>query len=383
MGRVVSMSNHFGRIRIAVVGQTPPPVHGQALLIRQMLDTDLAPIEWVQVPMRFSLRDGEVGQAQIRKALRLPAVIIRTLLARFRGRAKVLYYPPAGPDLVPILRDILLLGSTRWAFEAVVFHFHAGGLAEELDQLPGPVARLARWVYEGADLAIVQSEQGITDGVKLKARMVEVVPCGVPDVAHNYQRSRPRGATPRILQIGTLSEEKGVLALLDACDQLAEREVPFELTLAGPFEDAHTEREVRERLIRLGLEPAEVLTGVVEGDRKWQLFADADLLSFATHYRAETFGLVALEAMQFGLPVVGTRWRALPEIVVDGETGLLVEVGDTAGLTDALGELLRDPGLRDAMGASGRARFEENYGADSWAGRMREALLGGASNRAT
>jgi glycosyltransferase involved in cell wall biosynthesis len=71
---------------------------------------------------------------------------------------------------------------------------------------------------------------------------------------------------------------------------------------------------------------------------------------------AESFGFAALEAMSLGRAVVASRSGGLPEVVADGETGLLTDVGDAAGLAAALTALLTDPARREAMGASGRAR---------------------------
>jgi glycosyltransferase involved in cell wall biosynthesis len=71
---------------------------------------------------------------------------------------------------------------------------------------------------------------------------------------------------------------------------------------------------------------------------------------------AESFGFAALEAMSLGRPVVASRAGGLPEVVRDGDTGLLVDVGDAAGLARAMVALLRDPERAAALGAAGRER---------------------------
>jgi glycosyltransferase involved in cell wall biosynthesis len=77
--------------------------------------------------------------------------------------------------------------------------------------------------------------------------------------------------------------------------------------------------------------------------------------------RVEGFGLAAIEAMSFGLPVVASRYGAFPETVVSGVTGVLVPPGDTAALEAAMEQLTRDPAAAARMGAAGRARFEAEY----------------------
>ena len=97
---------------------------------------------------------------------------------------------------------------------------------------------------------------------------------------------------------------------------------------------------------------AVVLPGRLE-TRDWLERADV----FVHTSRWEGFGIVLLEAMLAGLPIVATRVSAVPEIVADGETGLLVEAGDSSGLSLALGELLADPrtraGARDGRAGAG------------------------------
>jgi glycosyltransferase involved in cell wall biosynthesis len=81
--------------------------------------------------------------------------------------------------------------------------------------------------------------------------------------------------------------------------------------------------------------------------------------------------------MSFGLPVVGSRIEAIPEIVGEGEAGLLVPPRDPAALAAALSSLLADPARARQLGAAGRARAAERFGWDRAVGRMLEALRPG------
>jgi glycosyltransferase involved in cell wall biosynthesis len=87
--------------------------------------------------------------------------------------------------------------------------------------------------------------------------------------------------------------------------------------------------------------------------------------------RWEGFGIVLLEAMLAGLPIVATRVSAVPEIVVDGETGVLVDAGGSTALALPLGELLADPPRARVLGTAGLARARSHFSV----GRMTEATL--------
>jgi glycosyltransferase involved in cell wall biosynthesis len=84
----------------------------------------------------------------------------------------------------------------------------------------------------------------------------------------------------------------------------------------------------------------------------------------------EPFGMPVLEGMAAGLPVVATNLGAFPDTVADGETGLLVEPGDAAGLAGAIESILSDPERARSMGAAGRARAATLFGwrqyVDNW-----------------
>jgi glycosyltransferase involved in cell wall biosynthesis len=86
----------------------------------------------------------------------------------------------------------------------------------------------------------------------------------------------------------------------------------------------------------------------------------------------EPFGMVVIEGMAMGKPVVATRAGGPLDIVVDGMTGLLVPVGDAKALAGAVIRLLGEPGLRTRMGVAGRERVEENFCSSIYAEKIGE-----------
>ena len=93
--------------------------------------------------------------------------------------------------------------------------------------------------------------------------------------------------------------------------------------------------------------------------------------------RAEGFGVVFLESMSFGKPVIGGNHGGTPEVVIEGVTGFLVEYGDVTVLTNRMICLLRDDELRKRMGEAGRRRVEENYTFEHFQKRLSQVLTGG------
>jgi glycosyltransferase involved in cell wall biosynthesis len=112
----------------------------------------------------------------------------------------------------------------------------------------------------------------------------------------------------------------------------------------------------------------------VTGNAKWQLYREADIFCFPTHYSAEGFPVVLLEAMMFELPVVSTKWRGIPEIVDEGETGLLVAPGDIEDLAAGLKKLLENLELRLSMGEKARKRYLAHFTAERYQQNMESVL---------
>jgi len=115
--------------------------------------------------------------------------------------------------------------------------------------------------------------------------------------------------------------------------------------------------------------------GPVFGAAKDELFARHDLFVFPTS--RDTFGLVLLEAMQHGLPVVTTTVGAIPEVVVEGETGFLVTPDDVPALADRLARLAAEPDLRRQMGVAARHRYRTQFTLEAFERRLVAALARG------
>jgi len=195
------------------------------------------------------------------------------------------------------------------------------------------------------------------------ARAIEVIPNFInPDVFSPARRDPARRRLwaredeRLVVHVSNYRPVKRVLDTVEAFARLA-AEVPARLLLAGTGPDLPAavrraaERGVGDRVTVLG-----------EARAIQETIAQADLLMLTSE--REGFGLVALEAMACGVPVVATRCGGVEEVVADGEDGFLVPVGDVAGLAARAAEILSDPGRLCRMGGAGRARAVAQFHAD-------------------
>ncbi|MBC7919454.1 MAG: glycosyltransferase family 4 protein [Ferruginibacter sp.] len=352
-----------GRQKILVIGQTPPPYGGQAIMIENLLRANFQQVQFFHVRMAFSTDMDEIGKFKLAKVLILFKTIGQIIYHRFRHHIRVVYYPPAGPDRVPMYRDILVLGCTRWLFRKTVFHFHAGGISELYPGVSAPLRYFYRRAYFHPDASIRISEYNPEDGKAFGSKRNYVVPNGVEDYWPRFQH-RARGNPDRranLLYVGVVRESKGILVLLESCRLLKEKDRAFTLTVVGKFESPDFEQLVRRRVAEYGLQACVSFAGVHTGEQKFNHYFNADIFCFPSYFESETFGLVLLEAMQFHLPTVATRWRGIPSVVEDGKSGFLVPVQDARAMADQLALLIDDPARRREMGRYGRELYCKRF----------------------
>ncbi len=344
-------------LRILVVGQTPPPFGGQALMIQLLLDGAYRDIELVHIRMCFSKELKSAGKFKFAKLWELFRVIAAIYWARISKRPEVLYYPPSGPSFMPVVRDIVILGMTRWLFSATVLHLHAGGIAEYSRKM-NPVSRwFFRFAFANPDLVIRPASRAPQDGKGLCCKREVVIANGIPDAAgESIQRAAISGVPVRILLVALLREDKGVLVAINAVQQLLLAGMDVELACIGEWDSPDFQARA-ESMIEPKLRPRFKFPGVQTGDDKWEYYRNADIFLFPSFFHSETFGLVLVEAMCFSLPMVATRWSGIPEVVEESSCAILCEPRDVASCRDALAQLVSNPSLRDRMGRNARERF--------------------------
>jgi len=184
----------------------------------------------------------------------------------------------------------------------------------------------------------------------------KVIPNGV-DVGR-YQRAVPisrwQDGRPNILFVGRLEDRKGLPYLLKAFRLIRKSGIECRLLVVG---SGPQEREDRRYVMTRGLQSVEFL-GRVSDAEKAQLFKTADVFVSPATGR-ESFGIVLLEAMAAGTPIVCSDIHGYKGVVQRGRQALLVEPRDAKGMAAAISELLADPALRARMGAAGQERAEQ------------------------
>ncbi len=222
--------------------------------------------------------------------------------------------------------------------------------------------KAAWWLYQKRDLqtADVVAATAEQEEKNIRAlgidRPIANIPNGV-DIPSEYSCSSGSVSSRNrtVLFLSRIHRKKGLLNLVETWARL--RPEGWRVVIAGPDENGH-KAEVRQRIVKHDLTDDFLFVGPIQGKEKWELYQSADLFVLPTH--SENFGIVVVEALACGTPVITTRgapWRDLAEY----DCGWWVKVG-VDPLAEALEEALRlSPSDRRAMGQRGKSLVERKY----------------------
>ncbi|EAU67992.1 glycosyltransferase family 4 protein [Stigmatella aurantiaca] len=212
------------------------------------------------------------------------------------------------------------------------------------------------------------------------ARKVIVVRCGV-DQDIFRPRPRPRGAhVPVILCVASLRDYKGHSYLIEACRQLKEAGTRFRCQLVG---DGPLRRQLEAEVEKAGVQAEIEFLGSRRRNEVAALLARADVVVqpsvVAASGQMEGIPVSLMEALASEAPVVATRISAIPELILDEETGLLVPEKDARALAGALLRLLGDRHMAQRLGRNGRRRVLQHFNLRGNVVRLAESLAAGAA----
>ena len=397
-------------MKVLVFAHVPPPHHGQSYMVQLMLSgfggdcrknhhaAGSTPynVECYHVNARVSKQLEDIGELRLGKIILMLGYCAQAIWCRFRYGVKNFYFIPAPGKSSALYRDWLVMFVCRIFFKRLILHWHAAGLAKWLETAVQIRSRIVTYrALKAADLCIVLSNYNRADAEKLLPQRITVVSNGIPDPCPNFaQELQPRrklrrelrakilsghqptadelpraGGNPKFFEVLYLAhcmKEKGLFdainGVLLANQKLTAQSSPIRIRLnaAGNFVNANAKTEFD----RLCSQPEAGHfirhLGFVSSDRKNQALRDADLFCFPTFYQNENQPVNLIEAMAFGLPIVTTRWRSLPEMFPAHYPGL-VDAHAPQQIADAMLQLLGSD-----MGDDLRKIFQRNFALESY-----------------
>lgn len=356
---------------LMLVAQPPPPLHGSNLMAEMALQALRHKGYSVDLVKReFSLILEEVGRFRLIKLWRYQRFLVSLITRSRKHRPELCIYFMA-PNPPAVLADAFALRVLQKQGIPCVCYMH--GLGFRTYDVHGSWwgRRIVRRALSESSGAIVVCEPLKIDLAHvMDSRRVVKVPNGLPDTP--IRRHREETGKFNVLFLSNLLPSKGAHDLIRAVALLRGKTDAINVWVAGAVKDRQYAEELSELCKSLNLGDIVRFLGPVEGGDKDRLFAAADLFVLPT--RNDTFGLVVLEALRAGLPVITTHQGSLPEMVRHGENGYLIDPDNVSELAEKLLTLLANEPLRLSMGRKGREIYESAYTYEKYADRLDAAV---------
>ncbi len=360
-----------------LVGPTPPPYVGQSLSFGMLIEgfegcslphtvVDLCPREEIFASGKWSFyRAWEYIPILFKYALKVP------------GRRKNVYLTIAG-SRVGLLRDAMMVfWATLWRCRMTV-HLKGGNYDDFYAAQPRWLKWLIRAMLRQTDAILVLSEhlRKMYDFEPALKDRIHVVHNGLPFVSDDLPASGKhlKAAGPiRLLYLSNLIESKGYFDVLEAVRiMVKEYGLNVKCRFCGSFlksaaDDVRVKSAEQAKQLFMDfvrehdLGEAVEYVGMVTGKQKQQELRDADFFVLPTNYNIEGQPVCMIEAIAYGCVMIATRYRALPDMVVEGRNGSFVEYQKPRQIADAVGAISRDPDRFHQMSSFSLEHFKQHF----------------------
>jgi glycosyltransferase involved in cell wall biosynthesis len=325
------------------------------------VETHVLPV----APDILEMRKDTIGA---RTLLLRPLNILRSLAHAFRITRFIRRQRVVLVHTNSLKADIIGGIAARLAGKPLIWH-----IRDRIDEdyLPRPVVVVFRWLCRILPDGLIGNSLATLQTLQLPARIPrDAIPSGIELAPSPIAEQPPTARSARCVGlVGRIARWKGQDIFVRAAATVHARhpDVRFQIIGAALFDESAYAREVHALVDSLGLADCVEFTGFRDDVPK--LIANLQILVHAS-VTGEPFGQVIVEGMAAGKPVVATNGGGVPEIVVDGVTGVLVPMGDAGALAEAICTLLDDPEKSRLMGQAGLQRVYQSFTIGATASRI-------------
>lgn len=256
-----------------------------------------------------------------------------------------------------IMRKSFFIRAAYRRNKKIVFHQHGGDFVNYFEnQISEKRRRYLRRILDMSDVMLVLTPtwkeffSGLTDEGKIRVFPNSIVTEG--EVSENFAASHD---LRKILFLGRICRDKGISELLEAVDEIHEEDKDVVLYIGGIYEEPEYKAELEKRSSYVKH------IGWVQGKDKNKYLSECGIMAVPSYF--EGFGMTVIEGMYSGLVVVGSEVGGIPDIIRDGEDGILIPPKDAKALKNAMLRVMNDNSLAEKLRVSGHKKVEENYSA--------------------
>ena len=380
------MNDRSRHPELILVGPLPPPYCGQAVMFKALVEElERRRIRFRVVNLAGCGKD-RGGKATLWRMVEY-VFILFDFIRKAVGRRKVVYITIA-QSLIGFWRDLFMIWFSSLLGHRIICHLKGGNYDNFYRQQPKWIRWLIRMTLLRAHSLLVLGERlrRMYDFEPRLQSKLQVVPNGLPFEIQSdlsFKQLPAQGGEPvRILFLSNLIESKGYFDVLESVRILVrEFGVPVQCHFCGEFltnaaddrrvKNTDQAREMVQEFVRANdLSASVVLQGVVTGEEKLRLLEQAHFFVLPTSYNNEGQPVSIIEAIAFATVVVATDYRAIPDMVVDGVTGVLVPYGEARIMAEKIRDLVSDPARYAGMSRAARQHFLSGFTRESHLNRL-------------
>jgi glycosyltransferase involved in cell wall biosynthesis len=358
------------RRKILFVMQLPPPVHGVSVMNKIIKDSGVIneALDCDYVNLATAKNIDDLQKNGFLKYLVTLKIVFKTFYKMATNRYDYVYIT-IFPWGFAFLKDSIIVILAKLFRLKPLLHLHTHGFKRNSEKSTLK-KKYYRFVFKNTEV-ICLSDLLLEDVETIFSGKVFILPNGIPQV--NFENNYNASKQPlTILYLSNLIKGKGVLILLDAAEKLKKKEVSFHLRIAGPEGDINY-KMLGDLVKEKKLENNVTLAGPKFGNEKYDEFRNAGVFVLPSNY--DTFGLVLLEAMQFGVPCISTNIGGIPDVLGEGRGIILSEITSEA-LAEALESFIRSAEKRLAASRLGFHYFQSNFTVGIFENRLKNILMG-------
>lgn len=345
----------------------PPPIHGAAVIGKMVKESASInnTFNTRHINLSTSRSVDDIGSKSFLKLFRYLTILSASL-------NKILLWKP---DLVyltissrggGLIKDLPLVFLCRLFRKKHVFHFHNKGVQQYAVKYRW-ADRLYRWLFKKAKVILLSPHLYQDIAPYIDENNLFYCANGI-EALHDCKCIPKKKDHPiSLLFLSNLIRSKGIFDLLTACTRLKEQNIPFTCTIIGGEGDLSS-LELQKEIQKSGLTEDVQYVGKKYGNDKAAHFEQADIFVHPT--QEDCFPLVLLEAMSFGLPIISTKEGAIPEIIDDHETGIIIPKENPAQLFSAIKFYHEHSVLIAEHGRNALQKFRQYYTVENFEERL-------------
>lgn len=348
-------------MKILLFIKLPPPLTGATIMNHYIVNSELIlrKFDIKKISISYKNEINDKYKYSLNKVFTIIVLHFKLIKNIITFKPQIIYFP-ISPLGIAFIRDCTYVLWLKIFTKHIVYHLHGKGIKNACEKFK-IMKFFYRWAFKGSSV-ICLSNTLVDDIASVYSGVPYIVNNGIPILADSFERSYKKNTTVNVLFLSNLLYSKGITVLLDALVLLdSNYRDKVKVNIVGK-EAELSKAKLNEEILRRGISNFVDYIGPKYGDEKNNIYQNTDILVYPT--LNDVWGLVILEAMQHGLPVIASKEGAIPEIVDDGVSGFLVDKNNPEQIVSKIKILIDDPKLRHNMGLQGYSKFTDNYTLD-------------------